>query len=478
MSWAISAARHLRAGGPAPTLNRMNSHDKQTDELAIEVRDLRRAYGDVQAVRGVSFEVARGEVFCLLGPNGAGKTTIVEILEGYRNRSGGDARVLGIDPATGSRDLREQVGIVLQHCGVQSDLSVAELVEMYGRYHVKQRPVDEVIELVELTDKRDTRAKDLSGGQRRRLDLALALVGDPELIFLDEPTTGFDPAARRQAWSTIRSLCELGKTVFLTTHYMDEAQYLADRVAVMRAGEIIALGRPDELGGRDVRPAEIRFTLPTAWSLGDMPELPSMSRSIDGDRVLVQTTRAGARSQPADRLGARARHRPGPFLGHPADARGHLSRAHRLRRRAHRIDRSQFDHGGGDRMSTVRQSILGSDRQSTLGRDLGLAGRQIRYEQRAYWRNRGRGIFTFAFPIMFLVIFASLDKGQHLSSRGGIPYDDFFVPGILAYGVIAMTFVNMAISTAILRDEGVLKRMQGTPLPRWAYVAARIGSTS
>ncbi len=268
----------------------MNSHDNQTDELAIEVRDLRRAYGDVQAVRGVSFEVARGEVFCLLGPNGAGKTTIVEILEGYRNRSGGDARVLGVDPATGSRDLREQVGIVLQNCGVQRDLSVAELVEMYGRYHVKQRPVDEVIDLVELTDKRDTRAKDLSGGQRRRLDLALALVGDPELIFLDEPTTGFDPAARRQAWSTIRSLCELGKTVFLTTHYMDEAQHLADRVAVMRSGEIIALGRPDELGGRDMRPAEVRFTLPTAWSLGDIPELPTVSRSIDGDRVLVQTT--------------------------------------------------------------------------------------------------------------------------------------------------------------------------------------------
>jgi ABC-2 type transport system ATP-binding protein len=269
----------------------MNSYDnKHTDELAIEVRDLRRAYGDVQAVRGVSFEVARGEVFCLLGPNGAGKTTIVEILEGYRNRSGGEARVLGFDPATGARALRERVGIVLQNCGVQRDLSVVELVEMYGRYHIRQRPADEVIDLVELTEKRDTRAKELSGGQRRRLDLALALVGDPELIFLDEPTTGFDPAARRQAWSTIRSLCELGKTVFLTTHFMDEAQHLASRVAVMRAGEIIALGRPDELGGRDARPAEVRFRLPAAWSLGDIPELPALSRSIDGDLVLVQTT--------------------------------------------------------------------------------------------------------------------------------------------------------------------------------------------
>ena len=157
----------------------MNSLEDSTDSLAIEVRDLRRSYGELQAVRGVSFEVARGEVFCLLGPNGAGRTTIVEILEGYRTRTSGDARVLGIDPAAGSRDLRERVGIVLQQCGVQNDLSVAELVEMYGRYYVNQLPVDEVIELVELTEKRDVRAKKLSGGQRRRLDLALALVGDP-----------------------------------------------------------------------------------------------------------------------------------------------------------------------------------------------------------------------------------------------------------------------------------------------------------
>jgi ABC-2 type transport system ATP-binding protein len=256
---------------------------------AIEVRDLRRSYGEMQAVRGVSFEVARGEVFCLLGPNGAGKTTIVEILEGYRSRSAGEALVLGIDPATGARELREQVGIVLQQCGVQIDLSVRELVEMYGRYHLRQRPVDEVIELVELTEKRDVRAKQLSGGQRRRLDLALALVGDPELIFLDEPTTGFDPAARRHAWSTIRSLCELGKTIFLTTHFMDEAQHLADRVAVMRDGEIIASGRPEELGGRDLRPAEIRFSLPRTIALGDVPEMPCESRSLDGERVLVVT---------------------------------------------------------------------------------------------------------------------------------------------------------------------------------------------
>ena len=260
-----------------------------THTPAIEVSGLRRSYGQITAVDGVSFEVARGEVFCLLGPNGAGKTTTVEILEGYRSRSGGEATVLGIDPATGARELREKVGIVLQQCGLQQDLTVAELLEMYGRYHLRSRPVDEVLELVELTEKRGVRAKALSGGQRRRLDLALALVGDPELIFLDEPTTGFDPQARRQAWGTIRSLCDLGKTIFLTTHFMDEAQYLADRVAVMSNGRIIASGAPDELGGRDLRPAEIRFTLPAGHALADTPELPSVRREIDGDRIVVHT---------------------------------------------------------------------------------------------------------------------------------------------------------------------------------------------
>jgi ABC-2 type transport system ATP-binding protein len=267
----------------------MTTNHSSTLQPAVEVLDLHRSYGELEAVRGVSFEVSPGEVFCLLGPNGAGKTTTVEILEGYRNRTAGEVRVLGMDPARGERGMRERVGIVLQKSGIQTDLTVAELVEMYGRYYVRSMSVDAVIELIELADKRDVRAKDLSGGQRRRLDLGLALVGDPDLIFLDEPTTGFDPAARRQAWSTIRSLCELGKTVFLTTHYMDEAQFLAHRVAVMRAGEIIAIGRPDELGGRDVRPAEIRFALPPEWSLGDLPNVPSERRSLDGDHIVVQT---------------------------------------------------------------------------------------------------------------------------------------------------------------------------------------------
>jgi ABC-2 type transport system ATP-binding protein len=261
----------------------------QAEGPAIRVRGLSRCYGEVEAVRGVSFDVERGEVFCLLGPNGAGKTTTVEILEGYRVRSGGDVSVLGFDPARGERGMRERVGIVLQQCGVQNDLSVAELLEMYGSYHLRPRPIDEVLELVELDAKRDERAKELSGGQRRRLDLALALIGDPELIFLDEPTTGFDPAARHAAWSTIRSLCELGKTVFLTTHFMDEAQQLADRVAIMRDGEIIALGSPDELGGRDARPTEIRFVMPRGVGLDQLPLMPYERCALDDGRALIVT---------------------------------------------------------------------------------------------------------------------------------------------------------------------------------------------
>jgi ABC-2 type transport system ATP-binding protein len=254
---------------------------------AIEVSGLRKRYGDLDAVDGVEFEVAEGEVFCLLGPNGAGKTTTTEILEGYRARDAGTVRVLGMDPQSAPRELRERVGIVLQSCGVQEDLSVGELLEMYGRYHEHRRGPEELIALVELDAKRDTRARSLSGGQRRRLDLALALVGDPDLVFLDEPTTGFDPQARRNAWSTIRGLRELGKTIFLTTHFMDEASTLADRVAVMRAGAVIAIGPPAELGGRDLRPTEIRFTLPAAEI--ELPPLPAREIERTARRVLIRT---------------------------------------------------------------------------------------------------------------------------------------------------------------------------------------------
>jgi ABC-2 type transport system ATP-binding protein len=225
---------------------------------AIRVRALRKSYGEHEAVRGIEFDVRLGEVFGLLGPNGAGKTTTVEILEGYRERDGGDVEVLGADPWTAGPAHRERIGVVLQHSDLPALLTVREVHAMFAGYYARPRDVDEVIELVGLTEKAGAQVKTLSGGQKRRLDLGVALIGDPELVFLDEPTTGFDPSARRTAWELVRALRALGKTIVLTTHYLDEAQQLADRVAVIREGELIRIGTPDELIG--VTPdVEVRY---------------------------------------------------------------------------------------------------------------------------------------------------------------------------------------------------------------------------
>jgi len=225
--------------------------------VAIEVSNLRKSYGPREALRGIELAVAPGEVFALLGPNGAGKTTAVEILEGYRKRDDGEVRVLGDDPGRAGRSFRSRIGIVLQSSAVYPSLTVEELTRLFAGYYPSPRDTGEVIELVGLAEKRDARVRTLSGGQLRRLDLALALVGDPELVFLDEPTTGFDPGARRQAWDTVQGLKRLGKTVLLTTHYLEEAQQLADRVAILREGRIVATGTPQELlatnGGVEIR---------------------------------------------------------------------------------------------------------------------------------------------------------------------------------------------------------------------------------
>jgi ABC-2 type transport system ATP-binding protein len=214
---------------------------------AVEVSGLRKSYGGQEAVRGITFAIEEGEVFCLLGPNGAGKTTTVEVLEGYRERDAGDVAVLGFDPQRRERPFRERIGVVLQHSESWPQVTVAETLRIYAGYYRHPRDVGEVIELVGLGAKRDARVKTLSGGQKRRLDLGLALVGDPDLVFLDEPTTGFDPQARRNAWEMVRGLRALGKTILLTTHYLDEAQQLADRVAVLRDGVIVKEGTPAEL---------------------------------------------------------------------------------------------------------------------------------------------------------------------------------------------------------------------------------------
>jgi ABC-2 type transport system ATP-binding protein len=263
---------------------------------AITVRGLRKAYGELEAVRGVDFEIEEGEVFGLLGPNGAGKTTTVEILEGYRRRDAGEVSVLGHDPEHPGPEFRERIGVVLQQSELWPNLTVRETHAIFAGYYARSRDVNEVIELVGLAEKRDARVKTLSGGQKRRLDLGIALVGDPDLVFLDEPTTGFDPAARRAAWEMIRSLRSLGKTVLLTTHYLDEAEQLADRVAVMREGVIVKVGTPRELTTGDLE-VEIRYRR-------DGEEV--VVRTSEPTRVLHELTAdAVARGEELERLEVR-----------------------------------------------------------------------------------------------------------------------------------------------------------------------------
>jgi ABC-2 type transport system ATP-binding protein len=252
---------------------------------AIVVDGLRKSYGAIEAVRGISFTVEQGEVFGLLGPNGAGKTTTIEILEGYRNRDAGNVTVLGIDPHGGGRKLRERVGLVLQEAAVPPMLSVTELVELYRGYYPAPRSAAEIIELVGLTEKAGERVRKLSGGQQRRLDVALGLVGDPELIFLDEPTTGFDPSARRAAWEVVRNMRTLGKTIVLTTHYMDEAQHLADRICVIAAGKVVAQGTPETLRAGTDQLTHIRFELPSGVVASALP----VKVSVEDGMAVIET---------------------------------------------------------------------------------------------------------------------------------------------------------------------------------------------
>ena len=261
---------------------RRSSASRPTTEPALRLLGLRKSYGEIHAVRGIDLEVERGEIFAFLGPNGAGKTTTVEILEGFRPRSSGEVSVLGVDPADGTREWRDRIGIVLQESAPDPGLTVREALELYAGYYSKPRSVVETIALVGLEGKHDRQATSLSGGERRRLDFALALIGDPELIFLDEPTTGFDPSARRTAWDVIENLRDLGKTIFLTTHYMDEAERLADRIAVIVDGSIVAQGSPRTLGGRDRDTSTIRFTLPAGITANELPA--SLGESLASDQ--------------------------------------------------------------------------------------------------------------------------------------------------------------------------------------------------
>jgi ABC-2 type transport system ATP-binding protein len=276
---SASTALTATGNGAAPDL----SH-----ETAVAVRDLRKAYGRTDALRGVTFEVRRGEIFALLGPNGAGKTTVIEILEGYRRRTSGDARVLGADPGRPTRSWRERIGLVLQECELDPNLTVRETVRLFSSFYPEPSQVEETIELAGLAGVGDTRVGQLSGGQRRRVDVAVGIVGNPELVFLDEPTTGFDPTARRGAWTMIDGLRGLGKTILLTTHYMDEAQRLADRIGILREGELVAIGSVEEIGAGLRADALIRFRLPDGFAPHDIAGEAALPVEMEGDLVTIR----------------------------------------------------------------------------------------------------------------------------------------------------------------------------------------------
>ncbi len=263
-----------------------------TGDAAVHVAGLRMSFGATEVLHGVDFDVRYGEVFCLLGPNGAGKTTTLEILEGFRPPTAGEVRVLGLNPAAQAARLRERAGMVLQECGFPRQARVAELIDQWRTYYPNPRPLGDLLEVVELTEVRNTQVRKLSGGQRRRLDFALALAGDPDLVFLDEPTTGFDPEARRRCWAAIENLRGLGKTILLTTHYLDEAERLADRIAILRAGRIELAGTTHEVATRAGLATRISFTTPSALRRGQVPLPHGIDLAVRGSEAVCHTGNA------------------------------------------------------------------------------------------------------------------------------------------------------------------------------------------
>ena len=388
---------------------------------AVLVSELHKSYGAYEALRGIDFEIEAGEVFGLLGPNGAGKTTTVEILEGYRRRDAGTVSVLDQDPQSAGLDWRQRIGVVLQSSAMYPNLTVIESLALFAGYYERPMDAERVVDLVGLGEKRTARVRTLSGGQKRRLDLGLGLVGDPEILFLDEPTTGFDPAARRAAWEVIRSLRSLGKTILLTTHYLDEAEQLSDRVAVLREGRIAAIGRPEELSG---------------------------GSAADGDPL-----QAGRRG--GGRLDPRADTRPAR-----ADRRGT-----RPGMRARRAERAETDARGG------------LPRADGGERGVKLFLHQLRGEQRLYWRSRELAFFTFLFPVLIFILLGSVYGNDRIKSEGNIKGSAYLLAGILGYGVASTAFAGLAIMLVVRREGGVLKRLRATPLPPAAYIVASLAST-
>ena len=401
---------------------------------AIQVQGLRKSYGDKEAVRGVDLEVRTGEILALLGPNGAGKTTTVEILEGFHQATAGEVRVLGEDPWGGDRALRDRIGIVLQESQPEINLTVRECLELYAGYYSAPRGVDDTIALAGLGEQADQGTTQLSGGQRRRLDVALALIGDPELIFLDEPTTGFDPAARRASWEVISGLRALGTTILLTTHYMEEAERLADRIAVMRDGVIVATGTPATLGGRNRATGTIAFTLPDGVELDEL----APGASLDDERRVVMSSSAPmADLHELDRARARARPGAGGHRGPPADPGGRLP--------------------GADRMTAT------------------LVLHQLRFDIRAALRNRRTVFFSIALPVLLLVVLTGLygDAGTVEAIGQTVDAQQAFVPGIMALAILTSSFIALLMTVAGQRQAGVLKRRRATPVPPIVLILGR-----
>ena len=433
---------------------------------AVAVRNLAKSYGDKQAVRDVSFEVEKGEVFALLGPNGAGKTTTIEILEGFRERSGGEVETLGVDPANraSQRWLRCHIGVVLQELAVEPYYTVRQVLSRNAGYYPAPRPIDEVIALVGLTEKADKRIKTLSGGQQRRLDVGLGVIGNPELLFLDEPTTGLDPSGRRDTWNLIRQLAADGTTVMLTTHYMDEVEALADRVAVLSRAQIVAAGTPVSIGGRDSGAVTIRFALPDGVSVTD---LPVSGCTLDEGQIEIHTE---------DEL--RVLHDlTGWAIERDLTLPGLAVVRVTLEDVYLQLTRGRPRHGGHPLMSTLTpaaQPTTGSFRG--IG-DVKLVGRQVWYEQLSFWLNPIGAVFTVGFSLVFLLLLGATAGNSRSAIYGNIKLTQYYVPGFVAYGIMAACFNILAIQTVNRREVGLLKRIRLSPLPTWVLLTAIIVSS-
>ena len=429
------------------------------DAVVISARNVGKSYNDRPVLAGLDLEITEGEIFALLGPNGAGKTTTVEILEGYRRADEGEARVLGVDPVDGGAAFRSRIGIVLQHTTAFEQFTVAETVEMFAVLYLDPMSVADAIALVELTDQTDQLAVELSGGQRRRLEVACGLVGRPEVLFLDEPTTGLDPEARRRMWEIVAAVKDHGTTVLLTTHYLDEAEALADRIGILLGGRLREVADPTRIGGRSEALATVRYVPPD---------------SDAGAEAVVITTETPS-TVVADLV---AHHGELPELDRdPTVTRRHLSRSDRP------LERQPTQRFGPARPSSLTRDtggiVMTAVTAPTISERTVLPSLwrtslyRFKVELRTFRRVRDEVIFTFGLPIALLTLFASIFGGE--IDNTGVDVSQYFVAGMLAATGITVGFQSLAAQLALEQHDGTLKRLAGTPMPKAAYMAGKIG---